>query len=113
MSMAMFARLSLGSLSQLCRTLRQYLHAGLTLRDAVGFMSRKGSGPVQAVCSRIGERLAGGDNLETALKPEGGVFPHLFVSLVVVGEASGMLVEVFGELEKFYIRQQTLRREFL
>ena len=34
------------------------------------------------------------------------------VALVQVGEKTGMLAEVFGELERYYARAQKLRRDF-
>lgn len=111
--MVFSARLPSGSLADLCRNLRHYLHAGLTLRDAVRSLSTKGPANVRAVVGRIGERLERGETLEDCLRPEAHHFPPLFTSLVVVGEKTGMLVEVFGELERHYARQQKLQREFI
>src|SRR5262249_5260014 len=105
-------RLSLSHLCELSRTMRHYLHAGLTLRDALRSMSRKGPRPILDLCARLSERLEKGESLEDALKPEEKLFPPLFLSLVMVGEQTGMLTEVFGDLEKFYTRQITLRRDF-
>lgn len=111
--MLLSRRLSLGNLSEMCRTLRHYLHAGLTLRDAFRAMSRKGRPAVRQVCDRISEGLEKGESLEDCLKQKEAVFPPLFVGLVVVGEHTGMLVEVFAELEKYYTLQLKLRRDFI
>jgi len=54
-----------------------------------------------------------GADLEDALKRQGGAFPALLMSLATVGEQTGMLPEVFTELEKYYVRQQQLRRQFI
>ena len=59
---------------------------------------------------RAGEE---GGALEDALKRENNVFPPLLTAMAVVGEQTGMLPEVFTELEKYYVRQQQLRRTFL
>src|SRR5205814_1457892 len=101
-------RMSLGNLAEMCRTLRHYLHAGLTLRDALRNMSRKGNPAIRQVCARINEGVEKGESLEDCLKHEEHVFPTLFVSLIVVAERTGMLVEVFVELEKYYAMQLKL-----
>jgi type IV pilus assembly protein PilC len=64
------------------------------------------------VAGRVAQTLEGGGDLEEALTQEGDVFPPMFLALSNVGEQTGMLPEVFGELEKYYTRQQALRRQF-
>ena len=54
-----------------------------------------------------------GGGLEDAMKRQGDVFPPLMTAMASVGEQTGMLPEVFTELEKYYARQQQLRRLFL
>ena len=63
----------------------------------------------QRICSQL---QAGGD-LQGALEKEQGVFPPLFISMAVVAEQTGNLPEIFSELERYYLSQQTLRRRFL
>lgn len=106
-------QLSLPSLIELCRTLRHYLSAGLTLRDVFRQQARKGPPAVRPVAERISEGLEKGGDLEDALKREPGVFPPLFVSLTTIGEETGMLPEVCRELERYYTLQQRLRQQFL
>src|SRR5205814_6527196 len=54
-----------------------------------------------------------GDSLEAALDREKAYFPPLFLALGGVGERTGNLPEVFAELEKYYILQQKLWRQFV
>jgi type IV pilus assembly protein PilC len=107
------ARLPLTSLIELCRVLRHYLSSGLGLVDVFRQQSRRGSPRLRALCRRIGQSLEEGNDLEKALKPEKAAFPPLFVALAGVGEQSGNLPEVFGELEKYFLMQQKLWRQFL
>jgi type IV pilus assembly protein PilC len=44
---------------------------------------------------------------------QSSTFPPLFRALATVGEETGNLPEVMGELEKYYITQQKLRRDFI
>jgi type IV pilus assembly protein PilC len=106
-------RLSLSDLIELCRVMRHYLGAGLVLVDVFRQQAARGRAGVRPAAGRIAAALEKGDSLEDALKPEAEVFPPLFVSLVRVGERTGMLPEVCGELEKFFTRQQKLKRQFI
>ncbi|HVS38629.1 MAG TPA: type II secretion system F family protein [Gemmataceae bacterium] len=106
-------RLPLSSTIELCRVMRHYLGAGLTLRDVFKQQATRGDMHLRPVAGRISAKLEQGEALEDALKREGGVFPPLLTSLANVGEQTGMLPEVFTELEKYYVRQQQLRRTFL
>jgi type II secretory pathway component PulF len=110
--MQLTGRIPLPGLIELCRTLHHSLAAGLTLRKVFQMQARKGSGPVRLVAERISQRLERGDSLEAALKEEQKVFPPLFLSLAAVGESTGNLAEIFGELEKYYRLQQTFWRQF-
>ena len=111
--MLLSRRLPLSDLIALCRTLRHYLGAGLTLRDVFRQQAKKGASAVRPVAGRISAGLEEGGDLEEALKQEADVFPPLFVSLTAVGEQTGMLPEVCRELEHYYTMQQKLRRGFL
>jgi type IV pilus assembly protein PilC len=107
------ARLPLTSLIELCRVLRHYLSSGLGLVDVFRQQAQRGSPRVRALCRRVCTSLEEGHDLEKALKPEKAAFPPLFVALAGIGEESGNLPEVFAELEKYFLMQQKLRRQFL
>lgn len=106
-------RLSLSTLIHLCRTLRHCLGAGLTVRDVFRQQARSGPAALRPLASRVDASLARGRDLHDALKEEEGVLGELFVSLGGVGEETGMLPEVFADLERYYVRQQKLRSEFV
>src|SRR4051812_14749683 len=107
------SRLSLGELIELCRVLRHYLSAGLSLPDAFRQQAKDGPARVRAAAGRITRRLEHGDALEDALTGESAAFPPLMLALASVGEHTGMLPEVCADMEKFYLQQQQLRRAFL
>ncbi|HTU17503.1 MAG TPA: type II secretion system F family protein, partial [Gemmataceae bacterium] len=111
--MLLSSRLSLSHLVDLCRSLRHYLGAGLPLVDAFRQQAKRGAAAVRPVAGRITTALEHGDSLEDALQCEASFFPPLFVALARVGEQTGMLAEVFAELEKYYVRQQKLWRQFV
>jgi type IV pilus assembly protein PilC len=106
------SRLSLANLIELCRVLRHYLASGLTVVDVFRQQAKRGPAAVRPIAGRISDALETGSTLEQALKRESAHFPPLFLSLGSVGERTGMLPEIFGELEKYYLRQQKLRRAF-
>jgi type IV pilus assembly protein PilC len=106
-------RLPLSSVIELCRVMRHYLGAGLTLRDVFKQQATRGDLRLRPVAGRIAAELDEGGSLEDALKRHGDAFPPLLTALASVGEQTGMLPEVFTELEKYYVRQQQLRRQFI
>ena len=107
------SRLSLSNLIELCRSLRHYLGAGLPIVDAFRQQANKGALAVRPVAGRITAALEKGDSLEDALQREERYFPPLFLALARVGEQTGMMAEIFAELEKFFLRQRTLWRQFV
>jgi type IV pilus assembly protein PilC len=106
-------QLPLSSLIELCRALRHNLGAGLSLRDVFRQQARRGSRAIRPVAERISRVIEQGDDLETALKQESKAFPILFRALASVGERSGNLPEIFKELEKYFLTQQRLWRQFV
>ncbi len=107
------SRLPLKSLIELCRVLRHYLGAGLTLPDVFRQQERNGPAVVRAVAGRVAVRIEQGKALEDALKPDAALFPPLFLSLTNVGERTGMLPEIFSELERYFRRQKQMRDRFI
>lgn len=107
------SRLPLSALIELCRSLRHYLGAGLSLTEVFETQARRGPAALRPVAGRVAAILREGDSLEDALANEQAVFPPLFLSLSAVGEHTGMLPEVFHELETYFTRQQRLRRQFV
>jgi type IV pilus assembly protein PilC len=107
------SRLSLAVLIELCRSLRHTLNAGLSLPDVFRQQAQRGPTSLRPIAERVSVRLAAGDSLGDALRQESAAFPPLFLSLVEVGEQTGMLPEVFHELERYYERQQQLWKRFL
>ena len=104
--------LPLSALVELCRSLRHYLGAGLSLVDVFRQQAKRGPSAVRPVAESIARDLEQGHALERALKKHKAAFPPLFLALASVGEESGGMPEVFAELEKYFRLQQQLRRQF-
>ena len=56
-------------------------------------------------------KLEQGSGLTDALEGEKGVVPPMLLALSKVGEETGHLAEVFGELEKYFILQDKMRKQ--
>jgi type II secretory pathway component PulF len=111
--MLLSKRLPLAGLIQLCRVLRHNLSAGLMLRDIFRQQAKRGLPVVRPVADRIWQSLEEGDSLEIALGREKDSFPPLFLELSSVGEHTGNMPEIFGELERYYLMQQKFWRQFV
>jgi type IV pilus assembly protein PilC len=110
--MLLFQRLRNTDLIELCRSMRYSLGSGLMLLDVMDILTAQGTPRIRAVAANIGKELRAGWSLQDALNKQGQVLPPLFISLAAVGEESGNLPEVMGELEEYYLFQQKVRREF-
>ena len=95
-----------------CRAIKHGHGAGLPLVRVFGTQARSGPAALREAAGRITRRLESGDSLEDTLAAESADLPDLFVALAVVGERSGRIPEVFGQLEEYYRLQAQLRREF-
>jgi type II secretory pathway component PulF len=106
------SHLPLPVLIELCRVLRHNLSAGLTIRDVFRQQAERGPMALRPVADRIHGAIEKGEQLQAALDQERDHFPPLFLSLAVVGEETGHLPEIFGELEKYFTLQLRLKRQF-
>jgi type IV pilus assembly protein PilC len=111
-SMVFFSS-SLSGLIQWCRALKHGLHAGLSLPHVFHLQAKKGPRSMRLMAERIAGRLERGEALEDAFEQEGGrQLPKLFLEMAGVGERTGHLPEIFGELAEYYELQRKLGREF-
>jgi type IV pilus assembly protein PilC len=95
-----------------CRAIRHGHGAGLPLVRMFAMQAKSGPMALRDAARRIAGKLESGITLEDALAAEGPNLPELFISLAAVGERSGRIPEVFGQLEEYYRLQGQMRREF-
>jgi type IV pilus assembly protein PilC len=105
-------RLPLTHLIDLCRVLRHQLSAGLSLHQVMKQQGQRGPRSVRALAGDLAEALQKGSSLSDALDEKKDLFPPLFLSLVRLGESTGHMAEIFGELERYYQLELQLRRQF-
>lgn len=103
----------LSSLSMFCRVLRHNLGAGLSPVEVFRQQANRGTLAVRPIAGRVAERLQAGESLGAAFEHERANFPSLFLSMIHVGEETGHLPEIFGEMEKYYSLENKLRRQFI
>ena len=108
----LFFSSSISGLIQWCRAFKHGLGAGLSLPRVFHLQAAKGPSGLRAMAERIALGLEKGESLEDCLELEGDRLPKLFRELVVVGERTGHLPEIFTELCEYYELQQKLGREF-
>lgn len=106
------SRIPLPDLIDFCRLLRHQLGAGLSVLQVLKKQGERGRRSVSPVAGRLAGALQKGSSLSDALDSEQSSFPPLFLSMVKLGEATGHLAELFGELERYYQLELQLRRQF-
>ena len=93
--------LTVGAMTQITRTLSMLLNSGLTLLDALRIV--RGVVSNQAISSemdRAAKEVLGGRDLASSLVCS--TIPNLVPRVVTVGERTGSLAHVLGELSEFY-----------
>jgi type IV pilus assembly protein PilC len=105
-------RLSAGDLVVLCRTLRHQLAAGVSLVRILQQQTERGPGAVRPLAGRLLIAVQAGEAFSAALDREHELLPPLFLAMARVAEETGHLPEVLGELERYYLLEQQLRRRF-
>jgi type II secretory pathway component PulF len=96
----------------MCRALRHNLGAGLGAEKVFRQLAASASAPLRPVAQRVLVSLEAGNDLTSSLKASRESFPPLLLALAGVAEETGQLPEVFAELERYYLLQQRLRRQF-
>ena len=105
-------RLPLTDLIDLCRVLRHQLGAGLSIQRVFEQQSQRGRASVRGMAGRVSDEIRQGSSLSNAFEKEPGAFPPLFLAMVKVGESTGHIAEIFGELERYFQLELQLRRQF-
>jgi type IV pilus assembly protein PilC len=96
-----------------CRAIRHGLDVGLSPVKVFRQQAKSGPSALRDVADRAADRLAQGESLEAALKPDAKKFPPLFLEMVSVGEHAGRLPDIFAELEEHFETLKIARRAFL
>ena len=105
-------RLPLADLIDLCRVLRHQLGAGLSLHQVMKKQGERGRPSFRAMAGRLSYAIQQGSSFSKALEKEEAAFPPLFLTMVKLGESTGHIAEIFGELERYYQLELQLRRQF-
>ncbi|MCK4342707.1 MAG: type II secretion system F family protein [Phycisphaerae bacterium] len=97
-------------LANLTRQLAVSLEAGLPLMTALEVMGEElDHAPSCELLKRLGQRVQQGESLSDALAEHPNIFPPLYIHLVRVGEAGGVLETVLSQLADMLERQVELR----
>ena len=106
-------RLPLNAIVSWCRALRHGINIGLSPVKIFKQQAKSGPNAARALATTLAERLAQGNSLENAMKPDRSKFPPLMIELVAVGEKTGRLTETFEELERYFEQELSSRKLFL
>ncbi len=96
-----------------CRALKYGLDAGLSPVKVFQQQAKSGPSVFREVAGKLAARMATGESLSDALRPEAARFPRMFVEMIAVGEQAGRLPDVFGELEAHFEAVHSMRKKFI
>jgi type IV pilus assembly protein PilC len=107
------SRISLQSLSLICRSLATMLHSGIAIDRAVDVAADKSGDPrCRAALQNVHAAVRSGTQVSAALRDQGEAFPDLMIDLVDVGEQTGTLPEVLKGLSGHYENLLRMKRSF-
>jgi type IV pilus assembly protein PilC len=106
------ARVDSVSMMNWCRALRHGLDVGLSPAKVFRQQGKTGPSLLRSVSADIGDQIEEGESIADAMQSHATVFPSLVLELVRVGEQSGRLPNLFGELEVHYQAVATAQRQF-
>ncbi|MBV1907217.1 MAG: type II secretion system F family protein [Pseudomonadales bacterium] len=94
------------------RQMRSLMRAGIPIVRAIRGLSSSSQNPhFSSILSEIADSLESGMDLATSLKQHDGVFSHLYVSVIFVGENTGKLDMAFQHIAKHLdLERETLKR---
>ena len=106
-------RMSAKDTADWCRALATSLRSGIPVLKALDQAATRGAPAPRRVSAALAASLRAGEDVAGALAANRRFFPPLAVSMIRVGEESGRLPEVLGELEQYYRYQVSLFRLFV
>ena len=105
--------MSLRNRAALCRRLSTALTAGIDIRKVLDREAQQArNAAARRRLAEVSSAVAQGETLTAALAETKDYFPPLFHELVEVGEQTGHLGEIFGQLAEHYESQIQLRQTF-
>ncbi|MDR0822050.1 MAG: type II secretion system F family protein [Oscillospiraceae bacterium] len=99
-------------LSLLCRQIASMLEAGVTLVRVMGILvTQEEDKRAQGVLKEMYEEIQRGNSFSDTLTSRPGVFPDLFVSMVIAGEAAGNLDIIMARVSDHYAKENKLNNK--
>lgn len=90
------------AIARFCRTLSTMFAAGVPLVEAMDSVAgATGNAVYTEACYRIRDDIATGQQLQLAMR-QVGLFPHMVVQMVAIGEESGALDDMLGKAADWY-----------
>lgn len=98
------------TLENFCRTLSRGLHSGLDPVKILKMEQKRGNSHLSNACGELALSISRGETLYESFNQHSKLFPLLMLSMIQVGEETGSLAEILGELSRHYGEQAMLQR---
>jgi len=109
-----FRPVSLKEISLLCKYFQTSLKAGMNITAIFNLLSYQFKNKhLCTILNKIREEIEGGNKLSDSFNKYPKVFPSFLRKMVLIGEESGKLQEIFISLEKYYQRTHKRNKKIL
>lgn len=97
-----------------CREFAVMLLAGMNMLTALQLLYDRASKPKMKDCyMKMIEGIEKGDSLYDAMRRQKGIFPNLFMAMVLAGEASGTIDIVMDKMATYYEKEAEIRTKVI
>lgn len=105
-------RTTLEDIANFCRELAIMLEVGIPLLKSLELIARRTRKPtLKKVLEDVVNKVSEGKPLSEACNAHKKVFPELFINIVKVGEAGGILDHSLKRLEEIFMKQLSIRQK--
>ena len=106
-------RVSLQELADFTSRMSILLGSGILLHDSLNFLSQTGETDLRLIVDEIAERVENGHSFGESLKEHPNVFNSVYAGLVLVGEQSGALIQIFRDLDQLIQLRLSIKRKLI
>lgn len=107
-------RLNNNNLSLICMHMHSFLKCGTDFISAIEYASDNiRNKKIKELLKNIKDDIEGGNSIYNAFVKQDGVFPELFLEMILIGENSGNITESFEQLGLYYEKKDKISKQVI
>lgn len=105
-------KIKLKDISLFCKQMSVMLESGIPLNNAVDIMEQQATSKVlRESLKKVSNSLKEGNQLSTALRQQGSLYPELLINMIEAGERTGRLDNTLERMSTHYTKELKINRQ--